>query len=131
MNLRQFANVNSCYKDLDTGMEIPWDEYMSRIIEKLGIENIKPYIPFDLDYLKEKLKKDIHFNNTSIRAWDLAAGFNFYPKGHYNPMLTPQQAFVGGGITNLYLRNGIKTYSCSDGVCILKAAARMLCEEDE
>ena len=127
MNLKQFANVDSMYRDLDTGLEVPWDEYMSCIIEKLGLENIKPYIPFDLDYLKEKLKTDIHLNNTKMYMWDRAAGFDFHPNGHYNPDMTPQQAWRGWGIAHLYRQNGITTYSCSDGVCILKTAARMLC----
>ena len=37
MNLKQFANVDSFYRDLDTGMEISWHDYMSRVIGKLGI----------------------------------------------------------------------------------------------
>lgn len=130
MDLKKFANVNAYYKDLDTGREITWNEYMSRVIGKLGLENIKPYIPFPLDLLKEKLKKDIHLNNTSMAMWDRAAGFSFYSKGFPNPHKTADEAHIGGGITALYHRNGITTYSCSEGVCILKEAARRLIENE-
>ena len=78
MTLNEFAKVDSLYRDLDTGQEVPWREYMGRVVKKLGIENIKSYIPFDIEYLKEKVKDDVHFNNTPIRAWDNAAGYAEY-----------------------------------------------------
>ena len=124
MNLKQFANVDSFNRDLDTGEEISWHDYMSRVIEKLGIENIKPYIPFDLGYLKEKLKEDIHLNNTDIQYWDYASGcipvINVKTKvqtWHHTQY----------GIGGLFVTNGITCYSPSDGVCVLKEAARRLC----
>jgi hypothetical protein len=123
MDLKKCVNVNACYKDLDTGTEITWDEYMSRIIDKLGLENIKPYIPFELDYLKEKLEKDIHLNNTSLISWERAAGFLTYPFKY-------DVTYIGGGISSLFLRNGINTFSSSEGVCILKETARRLIENE-
>lgn len=124
MNLKEFVNVDSFYRDINTGKKISWEDYMSRVIEKLGIENIKRYIPYEIDYLKEKLKDDIHLNNTNIRAWDAASGFipvvnrktkvQEYKRLHY-------------GIGNLFLDNGITCFSLSDGVCVLKEAARRLC----
>ena len=39
MNLKEFANVDSLYRDLDTGHEVEWHDYMARIIGNLGIEN--------------------------------------------------------------------------------------------
>lgn len=119
MNLKQFANVDSFLRDLDTGEDVLYNEYMARVIDKLGIENIKPYIPFSVDFLKKKLKYDCHFNNTKMISWDRAAGF-ITRKGDVK--------YIGGGITNLFFQNGIDTFSCSDGVSVLKNAARMLCE---
>ena len=58
MTLKAFAGVDSFYRDIETEREISHTEYMHRIIDKLGLENIARYIPFDIDYLKEKLKKD-------------------------------------------------------------------------
>ena len=121
MNLKKFANVDSCYRDLDTGEEVKWNDYMARVIEKLGIENIAPYIPYRLDFLEEKMKEDIHFNNTSLANWDRAAGF-IVRGAQCIPMYD--------GITHLFRRNGITSYSCSDGVCVLKEAARMLCKKE-
>lgn len=124
MNLKQFANVDSLYRDLDTGEEILWHDYMGRVIEKLGIENIKPYIPFGLDYLKEKLKEDIHLNNTDMRYWDYATGcipiINVKTK-------VQTWRHTGYGIGGLFIDNGITCYSPSDGVCVLKEVARRLC----
>ena len=122
MTLKEFANVDSLYRDLDTGKEVPYKDYMARVIEKLGIENIAPYIPYRLDYLEEKLKEDIHFNNTSMSNWDRAAGF--IEKG-------ARFIAMHDGITNLFRRNRITSYSCSEGVCVLKEAARMLCKREE
>lgn len=127
MNLKEFAHIDSLYRDLDTGHEIPWKDYMRRVIGKLGLENIKPYLPFGLDYLKEKLKDDVNLNNTNIRSWDFASGF--IP--HINrktKVLEYERAH--GGIGYLFVRNGITCYSVSDCVSVLKEAARMLVERE-
>lgn len=126
MNLKQFANVDSLYRDLDTGQEVPWRDYMRRVIGKLGLENIKPYIPYDIEYLKEKLKEDVHLNNTNMTEWDCAAGYVSYIN-----MITKTKEYhkrPQGGLGNLFVRNGITCFAPSDGVCVLKEAARILCE---
>ena len=120
MNLKEFANVDSLYRDLDTRREISWHEYMGRVIYKLGIENIKPYIPFHPEYLVVALAEDIHLNNTDMRKWNEAAGYYVSRNG-------ANVVYVGGGISSLFLHNGITCFSLSDGVCVLKEAARMLC----
>lgn len=127
MNLKEFARVDSLYRDLDTGVEIPWRDYMSRVIEKLGIDNVASYIPFELDYLKEKYKEDVHFNNTPIRIWDAASGF--IPMMHNKTKMQAYHHFRMG-IADLFVHNGITCFSPSDGVCVLKEAARRLCESD-
>lgn len=124
MNLKQFANVDSLYRDLDTGAEVSWHDYMGRVIEKLGIENIKPYIPFGLDYLKEKLKEDVHLNNTKMVSWNAAAGFrSVINKRTQTETIIP----LHYGLPTLFVNNGITCFSPSDGVCVLKEAARRLC----
>jgi hypothetical protein len=119
MNLKQFANVDSLYRDLDNGQEVPWHDYMRRVIDKLGLDNIKPYIPYDIEYLKEKLKEDVHLNNTELQRWDEAGGFWFRNGNPY---------YTATGLPILFRSNGITCFSPSDGVCVLKEAARMLCE---
>jgi len=128
MTLKEFANVDSYYRDLDTGQEISWRDYMRRVIDKLGFDNVKYYIPFELDYLKEKYKTDINFNNTPLRVWDAASGF--HPKAD-NKTKVLEYKRMRVGIANLFVRKDIRTYSPSECVCVLKEAARMLCEGDE
>ena len=128
MNLKEFANVDVYYKDLDTGQDVPWEDYMHRVIEKLGLHNIKPYIPYDLKYLKEKLKTDVHFNNTSLSAWDGATGFIPYKTKTGVQQYAPSHY---SGVSSLFVRNGITSFSVSDGVCVLKEAARVLIKEME
>ena len=128
MNLKQFANVDSYNKDISTGQDVPWEDYMHRVINKLGLRNIKPYIPYDLSYLKEKLKTDVHLNNTSLSAWDGATGFRSYVTK------TGVQQYAQcrySGVGSLFVQNGITSFSVSDGVCVLKEAARMLVKEME
>lgn len=128
MNLRQFANVDSYYRDIDTGHEVPWKEYMARIIGKLGLHNIKSYIPFSLDLIREKLKEDEHLNNTDIRSWDLATGFAPYINKNTK---TQEYERTRYGLTSLFRMNGITCYSVSEGVCVLKEAARLLVRETD
>ena len=126
MNLKQFANVDSFCRDLDTGTEISWEEYMARIIGKLGLHNIKPYLPYDLEFLKEKLTYDGHLNNTLIHAWDAASGYIFYIDKN---TLTRQYERSRYGLCSLLIRNGITYFSVSECVAVLKTAAKMLVRE--
>lgn len=127
MNLKEFANVSSFYKDLDNGNELEWREYMARIISKLGIDNIKPYIPFEIDMLMNCFcNGDVHFNETDISTWENAGGFIRKINGKTGKM---DYTFNNCGLGNLLVRNKITCYSPSDTVCILKEAARILCEK--
>lgn len=128
MTLEQFANVDSHLRDLDNGNKLEWEEYMARVINKLGIENIKPYIPFDIKELLPYYQKgDVCFNRTNLCTWDNAGGFykthNKYVGGfdfHLN----------GYGLGYFLITKGIRTFSPADTVCILKEAARILCERE-
>ena len=126
MNLKEFARVDSFNRDLDTGMEIPWHDYMGRVIDKLGIDSVASYIPFDLDYLKEKYKEDVHFNNTPIRIWDAAGGFVVHM---HSKTKVQEYHHLRMGLADLFAHNGITCFSPSDVVCVLKETARRLCED--
>lgn len=125
MNLKQFANVDSLYRDLDTGQEVPWHDYMRRVIDKLGLDNIKPYIPYDIEYLKGKLGEDVNLNNTNMAEWDCAAGYVSYIN---RITKTEEYKCLQGGLGNLFVSKGITCFSPSEGVSVLKNAARILCE---
>ena len=124
MNIKQFANVDSFLRDLDTGKEVEWHYYMRRVIDKLGIDNIRPYIPFSIDFLKGKLAEDEHFNNTKLAAWEWASGFISEVNRKTKALECKP---VNGGIAHLFVANGITSFSSSDGVCVLKETARILC----
>ena len=128
MTLKAFAGVDSFYRDVETEREISHTEYMHRIIDKLGLENIARYIPFDIDYLKEKLKKDKNFSDTEIQAWDVAAGFipQINRKTH-----TLEYNHSHSGLAYLFINNRITCFSVSEGVCVLKEAAKILCEREK
>lgn len=124
MTLKEFAGVDSFYRDIETKREISHTEYMHRIIDKLGLENIARYIPFDIDCLKEKYKRDKHFNNTAMQVWDVAAGFipHINRKTH-----TLEYNYAHDGLAYLFIDNRITCFSVSEGVSVLKEAARILC----
>ena len=127
MDIKEFANVDSFYRDKTTGNEVEWREYMGRVVKKLGIENIKPYIPYSIEVLKKLFDEgDVHFNNTSMERWDRAGGFIPYINRRSKTM---EYQKVPSGLANLLCSNGINCWSPSDMVCILKETARILCEE--
>lgn len=105
--------------DIKTGQKLSHSEVYGRIIDRLGgLQEVSKYVPYDVEYLREKIQKDQYLNNTSMGDWDRAAGFQC------------RQAnclFIGGGIWNLYQKHGINAAGCSTGVCILKEAARRMC----
>ena len=125
MNLKQFANVDSFLRDLDTGMQIPHEEYMTRVIEKLGLNNIKLYIPVSVGLIREKLKEDKHLNNIPLSLWDEAAGYISY----INRNTKTKEFMRRHGLCDLLIRNGITCFSVSECVSILKEAAREVCDE--
>lgn len=127
MTLKEFAGVDSFYRDIKTEREISHTEYMHRIIDKLGLENIARYIPFDIDCLKEKFKRDKHFNNTAMQVWDVAAGFipQINRKTH-----TLEYNQSHNGLAYLFIANRITCFSVSEGVSVLKEAARILCKRE-
>lgn len=108
-----------------TSMEysgVPHDEKYEAIVKAIGYEDVKRCIPYNLERLKKEFEKDKYMNGTRIEEWNKAAGFICkYGNAKY----------VGSMLTALYRRIGVDTFSCSDGVCILKCCARMWIKESE
>lgn len=110
-------------RDIKTGKKLSHSEKYGRAIELLGgLDIVAKYIPSPLEVLREKIKYDTAFNNTKMSEWDRASGF-VCPPGDCK--------FIGGGIVPLYSKHGITSFSNSDGVCLLKEAARRLIEREE
>lgn len=118
MTLQEAIGVHRCDIDIKTGERLTHSDIYGRAIDLLGgLDAVAPYIPFPVEVIRKALKTDLHLNNTPIRRWDAAAGFQV-SRGDCRP--------TGGGLWYLYRMHGITSASCSDGVCVLKEAARRL-----
>ena len=121
MTLEQACGIVNNTIDKRTGRELDHREIYARYIDYLGgLNKVKQYIPIPLKELQWAYKKDKLLNNTGLGLWQNAAG---YTAGN------PECFF--GGIWMLYRQNDIDVVSCTQGVCILKEAARTLIERGE
>ena len=114
-------NIKNANIDTTTGEKISHKEIYTRAINLFGgLDAVIPYIPFTLEQIQEALKSDEHLNNLPMNKWDLASGFQMGRQGSV--------VFVGGGVWNLYRKVRINAASNSQGVCLLKEAARQWVE---
>lgn len=123
MTLYEAIGVHKVDIDVKTGEKLSHSEIYGRMIEFLGgLDVVARFIPLPMETIREKLKSDPHLNNTDMKSWDLASGFvcdgiDCRPTGR--------------GLWPLYRKHGINCASNSEGVCILKEAARRLVEREE
>lgn len=117
--------INIRYANIDktTGETISHSEKYTRAINLLGgLDAIIPLIPFTRGEIKRALETDEHLNNLDMKRWDRASGF-ICSGGTC--------MVVSGGIWDLYRKAGISSASNSQGVCLLKEAARQWAEREE
>lgn len=123
MTIKEAIGVHKCNIDVKTREKLTHSEIYGRASEYLGgLDEVARFVPFPVEVLREKLKEDIYLNNTPMREWDAVSGF-ICSGPHYKS--------YGGGIWYLYRQHGINCASNSDGVCILKEAARRLDERED
>ena len=125
MTLKQAIGVNSYGLDVKTGKELTPSEVYGRAIDLLGgLDEIAKFIPFPLEELQKAYETgDTHFNNIGrLSDWDNAAGFD--PPD--NSEVAPKS-----GLLTLFRQYGINEVSVSDGVCVLKEAAKQLVERSD
>ena len=118
-DLRRFTGMS----DLDGN----FDNFYRTAVNKLGgPEQLKHYIPFDMETLRKSYQEDEHFNTTltPMKKWDMATGIQVQ-----QDQVVREAVATGGGIWPLLNRHGINWMSQSQGVCLLKTAARMLVEK--
>ena len=109
MTFSEFAGVKCADIDIETGNRLAHRDIYRRVIQRLGgLEKVKPFIPFSLEQIRKAIPKDEHLNNLPLRKWDFAAG----------------------GLWVLYRENDIRSASLSQGVCLLKEAAKEWAEEE-
>lgn len=105
----------------NTNLQTPYDEKLKKWIDYLGLDAIKKCLPFSKSELRVAYEKgDINFKTLPLWLWELGAGFrNDY---HY--------PYVGSKLTKLYVDKGIDTFTCTEGVCILKKVALIVMQEE-
>jgi hypothetical protein len=125
MDFKQYAGVTNYLVDIASGVEVSWRAYMRRVIDKIGIDKIAKYLPYEISYLKEAYKKDPNFNTTPIRDWDSASGF------YKNTAKACKPDYVewGYGLRAYLPSVGITSFSPAECVSLLKEVARIKCEE--
>ena len=113
-------NIKNANIDTITGEKISHKEIYTRAINLFGgLDAVIPYIPFTLEQIQKALESDEHLNNLSMTKWDLASGF---------VCKNADVCHIGGGVWSLYRKVGINAASNSQGVCLLKEAARQWAE---
>lgn len=120
MTFNEAIGIHKCNVDTETGATISHREVYDRAIKFLGgLDEVAKYVPFPVEVIRKKLRRDQYLNNTPMGKWDKASGF-ICKEGDC--------IFIGGGIWNLYRKHGITSASCAQGVSLLKEAARQLAE---
>jgi hypothetical protein len=102
-----YYNLKALKDNCSVNEFVDFNKHYTEVVNQIGLDTLKTFMPCSLDILKKQYEAgNIHFNSTgdnqpySLRKWDL--------KAQYLP---------------------VKNASLSQRVCILKQAARMLCEE--
>lgn len=96
------------------------------IVNELGFEKVHALLPADDDEIILKYKDDHYLNNIPLKKWDAAGGWSVWE----NRKLGTQECRVisGSPLPQLLAGIGIRAFSCSECVCILKTCARMVAE---
>lgn len=122
MTFDQAINIHKCNIDMTTGQPISHSEKYTRAINLLGgLNAIIPLIPFTLEEIQKMLREDTNLN-IHMDKWIAASGFR--------PDRLGNVRFVGSPLWNLYHKAHITSASCSEGVCLLKEAARQWAERN-
>lgn len=108
MTFNEAVGVHACDIDNETGKRLTFRELNIRYIKQLGgLDVVKKYIPFEVDYLLPKYREDRYFNNTPLEMWD------YYAKSMK---------------IHCYWHD-VTCTSQAERVCVLKEAAAILCEQ--
>lgn len=104
---------------------VSFDEKYATIVNKLGFEQVKRFIPFSESEIRKAYTKDKHFNNLPLKEWDKASGFSvIYDKQARNNRVLADKY----GLRTLFPQ-GV-TYSLAECVCILKYCAQVWAETE-
>lgn len=118
MNINERLGITS--KD-----DMPFREKYGKVVDLIGLENLKPLMPEDIETLAKKYEKDNNLNNIPIGRWDAIAGYSAFVDK------SGRQLYRSGNssLKSLLQKNSINEYSPAQLVCILKEAAAEIVEE--
>lgn len=118
MNINERLGITS--KD-----DMPFREKYGKVVALIGLENLKPLMPEDVETLAKKYEKDNALNNIPLQRWDAIAGNSAFVNK------SGRQLYRSGNSSLKYLlqKNSINEYSPAQLVCILKEAAAEIVEE--
>lgn len=105
MTFNEAINIKNANIDITTGITLTHSEVYTRAINTCGgLDAVIPYIPFSLEKIQNALNHyDEHLNTLPLKFWDFAAD----------------------RVRDLcYRKAKITSMSLSQGVCLLKEAAR-------
>lgn len=106
---------------------IPHEKIMESALHTLGLNALARCIPFSIAEISTALDKgDEHLNTLCIKDWDAAAGFVFIRTKNEEIMHQIPCSFA-----RLLQEHGITSYSCAQGVCVLKYAAKQIAKGSE
>lgn len=111
MTFSQAINIKNANIDTNTGEVISHKDIYTRAINACGgLDEVIPYIPFSLSAIQRALEEhDEHLNTLRLRTWDAGSE----------------------RVRELcYRKAGINCMSLSQGVCLLKEAARQWAERE-
>lgn len=120
MTLKDCAGVDSFNRDIETGETLSHEEVYGRLIRRLGEAEIWRFVPYDIDVLCDKFRTDRHFNNTPMRTWDFAAGFETC----LDKYGAENVRWLHSGLSLWLVHHGINTFSPSQCVSLLKQCAK-------
>lgn len=109
MNVKEFCGVDSfnCKPD---GTEMTHFQKYAKVVDTIGLSNLIPLIPADLETVKMKLKEDRYLNNIPLKKWDINIP-------------------VTRSLMNRQC--GINVSSMSDAICVLKTAAEIWVQKED
>lgn len=81
-----------------------FNKFWEVAVSKIGLNNLKDFMPYNTSILKKHYNISKHFNNNDLKNWDYVADRLSYVLPSY----------------------GVTSSSLSQRVCLLKEAARML-----
>lgn len=106
--------------------EISHREKYGKVVTLIGLDNLKPLMPYTDRELANYYAKDKNLNNIKLKVWDSIAGN--YP---YIEKTSGRQLYQNGRspLKDMLHKCGINTYSPAELVCTLKEAATEIVEE--